>query len=50
LRLLLLLAGAAIYLCCAWDFSVKGLGRPAPIDARKNLVVNGLYRFVGNLM
>jgi protein-S-isoprenylcysteine O-methyltransferase Ste14 len=29
---------------------VKGLGTPAPIDAPKNLVVNGLYRFVRNPM
>ena len=50
LRLLLLFAGAAIYLWCAWDFSVKGLGTPAPIDAPINLVVNGLYRFVRNPM
>src|SRR6266446_3796894 len=46
----LLIAGAAIYLWCAWDFSVKGLGTPAPIDAPINLVVNGLYRFVRNPM
>jgi len=46
----LLLLGAAVYLWCAWDFSVKGLGTPAPIDAPKNLVVNGLYRYVRNPM
>jgi protein-S-isoprenylcysteine O-methyltransferase Ste14 len=50
LSLLLLFAGAAIYLWCAWDFSVQGLGTPAPIDAPKNLVVSGLYRFVRNPM
>jgi len=42
--------GAAIYFWCAWDFSVKGLGTPAPIDAPKNLVVNGLYRYLRNPM
>jgi protein-S-isoprenylcysteine O-methyltransferase Ste14 len=47
---ILLVAGTAIYLWCAWDFSVKGLGTPAPIDAPKNLVVKGLYRFVRNPM
>jgi protein-S-isoprenylcysteine O-methyltransferase Ste14 len=43
-------AGALIYLWCAWDFSVKGMGTPAPIDAPKKLVVNGLYRLVRNPM
>jgi protein-S-isoprenylcysteine O-methyltransferase Ste14 len=46
----LLSLGALIYLWCAWDFSVKGLGTPAPIDAPKNLVVNGLYHYVRNPM
>jgi protein-S-isoprenylcysteine O-methyltransferase Ste14 len=50
LSYILLLLGAAVYLWCAWDFSVKGLGTPAPIDAPKNLVVNGLYRYVRNPM
>jgi protein-S-isoprenylcysteine O-methyltransferase Ste14 len=43
-------AGALIYLWCAWDFSVKGMGTPAPIGAPKKLVVNGLYRLVRNPM
>jgi protein-S-isoprenylcysteine O-methyltransferase Ste14 len=47
---LLLLAGVAIYLWCAWDFAVKGFGTPAPIDAPKVLVINGLYRFTRNPM
>jgi protein-S-isoprenylcysteine O-methyltransferase Ste14 len=42
--------GAAIYFWCAWDFGAKGLGAPAPIDAPKNLVVNGLYRYLRNPM
>ena len=46
----LILCGAAIYLWCAWDFAVKGLGTPAPIDAPRVLVVNGLYRFTRNPM
>jgi len=47
---LLLFVGASIYLWCAWDFAVKGLGTPAPIDAPKNLVVQGLYRYTRNPM
>jgi protein-S-isoprenylcysteine O-methyltransferase Ste14 len=47
---LLLLLGVSIYLWCAWDFAVKGLGTPAPIDAPKNLVVQGLYRYTRNPM
>jgi protein-S-isoprenylcysteine O-methyltransferase Ste14 len=46
----LILCGAAIYLWCAWDFAVQGLGTPAPIDAPRVLVVNGLYRFTRNPM
>jgi protein-S-isoprenylcysteine O-methyltransferase Ste14 len=45
-----LILGAVIYLWCAWDFASKGMGTPAPIDAPKKLVVNGLYRFVRNPM
>jgi protein-S-isoprenylcysteine O-methyltransferase Ste14 len=46
----LFLLGAAMYLWCAWDFSVHGLGTPAPIDAPRTLVVSGPYRFVRNPM
>jgi protein-S-isoprenylcysteine O-methyltransferase Ste14 len=45
-----LLLGAVFYMWCAWDFAVKGMGTPAPIDAPKHLVVNGLYRYVRNPM
>jgi protein-S-isoprenylcysteine O-methyltransferase Ste14 len=48
--LLPLIAGAYIYLACAWDFAVTGLGTPAPIDMPRKLVVKGLYRFVRNPM
>lgn len=48
--LVLFLCGAAIYLWCAWDFAVQGLGTPAPIDAPRVLVVKGLYRFTRNPM
>jgi len=46
----LVICGALIYFWCAWDFIAKGLGTPAPIDAPKKLVVNGLYRFSRNPM
>ena len=48
--LVLFLCGAIIYLWCACDFAVKGLGTPAPIDAPRVLVVKGLYRFTRNPM
>ena len=42
--------GAAIYLWCAWDFAAFGRGTPFPLDAPKQLVARGLYRFVRNPM
>ena len=42
--------GVPVYLWCAWDFAVSGLGTPAPIDAPRKLVAKGLYRFVRNPM
>jgi len=47
---LLLSLGVAVYLWCAWDFVQKGLGTPAPIDAPRVLVVQGLYRLTRNPM
>jgi protein-S-isoprenylcysteine O-methyltransferase Ste14 len=48
--LLFIVAGAFIYLWCAWDFAITGKGTPAPIDPPKELVVRGLYRCVRNPM
>ncbi len=42
--------GGAIYLWCVWDFATFGRGTPAPIDAPKDLVIRGLYRYVRNPM
>ena len=44
------IVGTAIYLRCAWDFAIEGLGTPAPIDPPKKLVVTGLYRRTRNPM
>lgn len=46
----LIATGAAGYLWCAWDFAARGRGTPAPIDAPRNLVAQGAYRFVRNPM
>src|ERR1700741_1503633 len=50
LGLCFMLLVAGTYLWCASDCAVKGMGTPAPIDAPKTLVVNGLYHFVRNPM
>jgi len=42
--------GVAVYLWCAWDFATFGRGTPFPLDAPKQLVARGLYRFVRNPM
>ena len=42
--------GFAIYFRCLWSFAARGGGTPAPIDAPKKLVVDGLYRYVRNPM
>jgi len=44
------LIGTAVMLWCAWDFTVKGRGTPAPIDPPRELVISGLYRYVRNPM
>ena len=48
--LIFLLAGAAVYLDCAWNFAIVGLGTPAIIDPPKRLVAKGLHRRVRNPM
>jgi protein-S-isoprenylcysteine O-methyltransferase Ste14 len=45
-----MLAGVSIYLRCAWDFIVQGLGTPAPIAPPRHLVSIGLYRWTRNPM
>src|SRR5258708_8116656 len=45
-----LVFGILLYLRCAWDFAIVGLGTPAPIDPPKTLVVRGPYRWTRNPM
>ena len=47
--LLPLVVGMLVYLWCVWDF-MAARGTPAPIDAPRDLVVKGLYRYVRNPM
>src|SRR5262245_37016965 len=46
----LILIGAAGLLWCIWQFFSEGRGTLAPVDAPKQLVVRGLYRYVRNPM
>ncbi|HSM12504.1 MAG TPA: isoprenylcysteine carboxylmethyltransferase family protein [Thermoanaerobaculia bacterium] len=45
-----MLAGAALYLRCAWGFASEGRGTPAPIDPTEELVAGGPYLWVRNPM
>jgi protein-S-isoprenylcysteine O-methyltransferase Ste14 len=48
---LLIMAGAALYLTCAfWGFALRGQGTPLPMDPPKKLVVEGPYQVVRNPM
>ena len=46
----LILIGAVGLLGCIWQFFSEGRGTLAPIDAPKELVVRGLYKYVRNPM
>ena len=50
LSLVVMIVGAAVLVRCIWDFAAKGRGTLAPIDPPKQLVVQGLYRYVRNPM
>jgi protein-S-isoprenylcysteine O-methyltransferase Ste14 len=45
-----ILLGALMYLWCALDFTFAGKGTPAPVDPPKELVRQGLYRYMRNPM
>ena len=42
--------GVLVYIRCAWSFISVGKGTPVPIDPPKNLVVQGLYKYIRNPM
>jgi protein-S-isoprenylcysteine O-methyltransferase Ste14 len=45
---LLWMIGALIIITCSVDFIRRGRGTPAHLDPPKQLVINGLYRYVRN--
>lgn len=42
--------GVALLGACIWDFARRGRGTLSPVDPPKELVVQGLYRYVRNPM
>lgn len=50
LGLLLTLLGTVLLGMCIWEFARRGRGTLAPVDAPRQLVVQGLYRYVRNPM
>jgi protein-S-isoprenylcysteine O-methyltransferase Ste14 len=43
-----IVAGAVLYLYCAWNFATVGHGTPGPWDAPRRVVTRGPYRWVRN--
>jgi protein-S-isoprenylcysteine O-methyltransferase Ste14 len=43
-----IVAGAALYVWCVWNFAVVGRGTPGPWDAPSSVVAAGPYRWVRN--
>ncbi|HXE83384.1 MAG TPA: isoprenylcysteine carboxylmethyltransferase family protein [Gemmatimonadales bacterium] len=50
LGLLVIVTGAALLGTCIWEFASRGRGTLSPVDPPKELVVQGLYRYVRNPM
>ena len=42
--------GVALLAACIWEFARRGRGTLAPVDPPRELVVQGLYRYVRNPM
>ena len=47
---LLMALGAALLLTCIYEFARRGRGTLSPVDPPRELVVQGLYRYVRNPM
>jgi protein-S-isoprenylcysteine O-methyltransferase Ste14 len=45
---LVIAAGAVLYLCCTWNFAAAGRGTPGPWDAPRRVVTRGPYQWVRN--
>ncbi len=43
-------SGIALLVACIWEFARRGRGTLSPVDPPKELVVQGLYRYVRNPM
>lgn len=48
--LFLIVAGGGLLAACIWEFASRGRGTLSPVDPPKELVVQGLYRYVRNPM
>jgi protein-S-isoprenylcysteine O-methyltransferase Ste14 len=45
-----LIAGVLLLVACVWEFARSGRGTLSPVDPPRELVVQGLYRYVRNPM
>ena len=50
MALLLIATGVSLLLACIWEFAARGQGTLSPVDPTKELVIQGLYRYVRNPM
>ena len=50
LGLAIVAVGLALLAACIWDFARRGRGTLSPLDPPKELVVQGLYRYMRNPM
>jgi protein-S-isoprenylcysteine O-methyltransferase Ste14 len=50
LGLVFIVLGVGLLAACIWEFAHRGRGTLAPVDPPRQLVVQGLYRYVRNPM